>query len=155
MGALGDLRRAAAFFILYLFNLVHCAYVSKAQASLNTAHTGITNIGGHYEYSFDASNLMVKAYLKTEMTTASPTTVSVAALIPYNAPSSTPDSWYALWCKIVYNSSTEQYTATVNVYDTQKDISSISGVDFDNVAAFGDSGATPKYTASTIATSIG
>ena len=50
-----------------------------------------------------------------------------------------------------YDSSNDQYTATVNVYDTAVDISSLSAKDFDDATAFGAT-STAKYSVSTVAT---
>ena len=98
--------------------------------------------------------MYVKVYAKTEMTATQPTTVSVAALIPYSAPGGTPDKWYALWCRTNYDSSTDKYTATVSVYDTTVNISSLSAKDFDDATAFGAT-SNAKYSVSTVATYSG
>ena len=123
---------------------------------MSTAHYAFSKIGGTYEYSYDATNLIVKVYTKTELASI-PTTLSVATLIPYNlaAPGGSPDNWYALWCKMDLDSDSK-FSTTVTVYDTQKDIASLAAKDFDDATdGFGAAHATPKYKANTAKTDPG
>ena len=119
---------------------------------MTTAHTGLSKIGGTYEYSYDATNLIVKVYTKTELASI-PTTLSVATLIPYNL--AAPGNWYALWCKMDLDSDSK-FSTTVTVYDTPKDIASLAAKDFDDATdGFGAASATPKYKANTAKTDPG
>ena len=102
---LHSLRKSIVFFLtLLLFaRRGSSGYVTKA--FLPSAVSPLSKLGGSYEYSYDATNLIVKVYTKTEVASTADVT-SVAALFPYSAPGGNPDNWYALWCKMSYNSGT-------------------------------------------------
>ena len=125
-----------SFILALLAATIGANTVKKAQGS-PTAHTGISQIGGTYEYSYEQATLKIKVKTQTDLTAAFAADTDVlsnAAFIPYSAPSSTPDKWYAFMCKITYSNTNTKYTPSFKIYNHQSAMISDASNDLDAVA---------------------